>query len=138
MAIASISGASGQTGAVWAQLQQQQARLAVDQAEQKARALRTQANDAQAAADRAQENARSLATQSAQAQGEASSAQQNLVTLKSVGRLQNEFGELRAQLATALGTSPAASSGSGATTGSAKPVVNAQGQTTGTLVSVTA
>lgn len=137
MAIASISGSSGQAGAVWAQLQQQQARRTVDQAEQKAQALRSQASDAQAAADRAQENARSLSTRSAQAQDDASSAQRNLVSLKSVGRLQNQFGELRAQLATALGTSPAASE-SGATTASAKPVVYAQGQTTGTLVSVTA
>lgn len=138
MTIASISALPGQAGAVWAQLQQQQARRAVDQAEQKAQALRVQADDAQAEADRAQENARSLKVRSDQAQGAASDAQVNLVSLKSVGHLQAQFGELRTQLASALGNTPAAADGSGAASEAAKPVVNAQGQTTGTLVSVTA
>lgn len=137
MAIASIS-ATGQAGAIWAQVQQQQVQRTAQQAAERARALQAQAGDAQAAADRAQENARSLKVQSQQAQGEASNARLDLATMQSAGRLQAQFGELRAQLASALGETTSAATTSAATTGSAQPVVNAQGQTTGTLLSVTA
>ena len=140
MATGSISGSQGLSSGVWAQLQQQQVQRTADQAEQKARALRAQASDAQSTADRAQENARSLRVQSEQAQGEASSARMDLAALDSMGVLQSQFNQWRAELASALDspeTSSTSASSSAAATG-AQPVLNAQGQTTGTLLSVTA
>lgn len=137
MALTSISGSQALGGAVWAQIQQQQVARAADQAEQKARALRAQASSAQASADRAQQNARSLKVQSEQAQGEANGARLNLATMRSVGELQTRFGDLRAQLSSALTSSHTAVTDSAAS-GQAKPIINTSGQTTGSLLSVTA
>ena len=60
MPAASVSGSPGVSGALWAQLQQQQAQRTAEQAEQRARSLQQQARSAQSDADRAQEKARSL------------------------------------------------------------------------------
>lgn len=135
--MASLSFAtSGLAGGLWEQLQQQQAERAASQADQKARALRAQAGAAQATADRAQENARSLKVQSEQAQQDASSAQLGLVTAKSVGKVQEQLSARHLQPAALAGVSTGeADSGSAAVS---KAVINAQGQTTGTLVNVTA
>jgi hypothetical protein len=131
MAIDSISGL--QVGA-WGQMQQQQAERAAVQAEEKARTLRSQADSARATADRAQENARQLKVQSDQAQGDASNALQNVAAMKSLGALRSQFDNWHAQLTTALATNakPAA------TTAQPQPVLNALGQTTGSVLSVTA
>lgn len=138
MATASISGSQGLSSGVWAQLQQQQVQRAADQAEQKARSLRAQASDAQSTADRAQENARVLRVQSEQAQGEATGARMDLAAMRSLGTVQSQFNQWRAELASALGSAEISStSASTAATGS-QPVLNAEGQTTGTLLSVTA
>jgi hypothetical protein len=136
--MASLSFAtSGLAGGLWEQLQQQQAERAASQADQKARALRAQAGAAQATADRAQENARSLKVQSEQAQQDASSAQLGLVTAKSVGKVQEQLSARHLQPASALAGVSTGEADSGSAAAS-KAVINAQGQTTGTLVNVTA
>lgn len=137
MATSSVSGSQGLSGGIWAQLQQQQVQRVADQAEQKARALRAQAGQAQGEADRAQENARSLKVQSQQAQGDAANARMSLASMQSIDAARSQFGEWRAQLATALesGSAPVASV---AATSTAQPVLNAEGQTTGSLISITA
>ncbi|RIX43600.1 MAG: hypothetical protein D3M94_16835 [Rhodocyclales bacterium GT-UBC] len=136
--MASLSfAASGLAGGLWAQLQQQQAERLASQADQKAKALRAQAGEAQAVAERAKENARSLKVQSDQAQQDASSAQLNLETAKSVGKVQESLSQRH--LAPTASSSVASDGKAGAAvSGVAASVVNAQGQTTGTLVNVTA
>ena len=138
MATGSISGSQGLSSGVWAQLQQQQAQRTAEQAEQKARALRAQASDAQSTADRAQENARTLRVQSEQAQGEASGARMDLAAIRSMDTVQSQFGQWRAELASALGTAETSSASVSTVATSSQPVLNADGQTTGTLLSVTA
>lgn len=130
-----MSSISGMQGGLWGQMQQQFAERTAAQAEDKARALRAQADTARATADRAQENARQLKVQSDQAQGDASTARQNVVTLKSLGALRSQFDDWRAQLASALQTTDSAPV---PTASSAQPVLNAQGQVTGSVLSVTA
>lgn len=120
------------------QIQQQQVQRTADQAEQKARALRAQASNAQTAADRAQENARSLKVQSEQAQGDANGARMDLAAMRSLGELQGAFSNMQAQLATVLAPPQTKASDSGVAASEAKPVLNAMGQTTGSLLSVTA
>lgn len=122
-----LSALQAATSAAYAQLQQQQVRQAADQAEAKARGLRKQAQQAESEAVRAQQNAESLRSQSQQANGAANLARQAVSSTESLGRLQTQ---IRKVLATddwsALPAAPAA------------PVVNTQGQVTGTTVNVTA
>ena len=134
MSVTSTSGAQSPGNLVWAQLQQQQAQRNADQAEQKARALQDKARDAQSVADQAQENARSIKVRSDQAQGDANDARQGLVSPKSLEQVQSGFNELRDQIRKVI--SP--TDGPEAASGNAAPVVNSSGQTTGTLVNVTA
>ena len=131
--MSSVSSAQSPSSGLWVQLQQQQAQRAADQAEQKARNLQAQAQDAQSVANRAQENARSLKVQSEQAQGEASNAKMNVVAQQSRSELSSQFADWHKQLSSALTIEDTASS-----TASAQPVLNAEGQTTGALLSVTA
>lgn len=137
MVASAISGVQGLSGGVWAQLQQQQVERVAVQAEQRARVLRVQASQAQSVADRAQRNAQSMKIQSAQAQGEASNARLEVASMKSMGVAQSQLGELHAQLTSLLGAEGVLSvKASPAST--AQPVLNAEGQTTGALLSVTA
>lgn len=130
MAIIPPSNSQSVNGAIWQQLQQQQAQRAADQAEQNASALQVKAREAQSQAMRAQENARSLKVQYTQAESEAGSARQGLAELKAVGALQQGLQATRDSIAS--------SRLNATTTGSATTVINAQGQTTGSLVNVTA
>ena len=109
------------------QLRVQQAKRNADQAEAAARALRRAATSAQQAADSAQENARSLQVRSSQAQIDAGQARQQVTSLQSVRSLQQGFETVRSQIAEGLKSLDAPA-----------PTVNAEGQTTGTLVNVTA
>lgn len=129
MPVTSTSSAQSAASGLWAQIQQQQAQRNANQAEQQASALQARAQTAQSVADRAQESARSLKVQSNQAQGEASQAQRSLVTLNSVGEVQTRLSDLHEQISKVLQPE---------TTASLAPVVNAFGQSTGTLVNVTA
>lgn len=130
MAITPPSGTQSVNGAVWQQLQQQQAQRAADQAEQNASALQVKAREAQSQALRAQENARSLKVQYTQAESEAGSAREGLATLKAVGSLQQRLQATRDVIASSRQDAGIA--------GGAAVVINAQGQTTGSLVNVTA
>lgn len=133
MLMTAISGQFAGAGA-WAQLQQQQAQRAADQAEASARSLQVQARDAQVTAQRAQENARSLSVRSEQASQEASSARQGLAQSKSLAETQGQLENLHQQVKSVLAGGDSAP----AATPSAQPVLNADGQTTGAVISVKA
>ena len=134
MSMISVSGVQDAGAGLWAQVQEQQAQRAADQAEQKARSLRTQASNAQAIAVRAQENARTLKIQSSQADNDANNALMGLAQSRSMSKVQSNLSDLHQQLTSVLAT-PAASTVS---TSTAQPVLNAEGQTTGAVISVKA
>ncbi|MBI2305723.1 MAG: hypothetical protein HYU78_00305 [Rhodocyclales bacterium] len=128
MATLSVAGTQSAGDFISQQLRTQQAQRRAEQADAVARALRAQASSAQQAADQAQENARNLKVRSDQAQGEAGSARQAVSSLESLSRVDRSFQSIREGIATGLAAIDAAPA----------PVVNAEGQTTGTLVNVTA
>jgi len=125
-----ISGAQGSASAVMSQLQMQQAQRNAEQAESKARSLQAQARVAQTEADRAQQNARQLQGSSSQASTDAASARRNVSSLEAFGSLNTGLSELRTQIAAVLAPE--------APVATAETFVNSEGQTTGTLVNVTA
>lgn len=127
MALSSVDLQAG--GGLWSQIQQQFAERNAVQAEQRARALQSQARQAQGEADRAQKNARSLKQQSTQAQGEAEQARRSLSAIGSIGEVQAGFSALRTQIGEVLADADQAPPAA---------VVNAYGETTGTRVNVTA
>lgn len=129
--MSSSSAVQGAGSAIWSQLQQQQLQRAADQAEARARALQAQAREAENVAVRAQENARSLKVQSGQAEGEARNAALGLAR-SNAARSLNSSGNAHEV------TSTVPASRSVATEQGIQPVVNAEGQTTGTLISVLA
>lgn len=128
MATLSVAGTQSAVSQFSQQLRTQQAQHRAEQAETAARALRAQARGAQQAADQAQENARNLKVRSDQAQGEAGAARQAVVSLESLGRVDSGLQSIREGIAEGLAALDAAPA----------PVVNADGQTTGTLINVTA
>ena len=137
MAISSAFGAQSTSGVVWAQIQQQQAQRAADQAEQNARSLKIKAKQAEVDASRAQEEARTANIESDKAQSKAGNARQNLVSLESARKLQEGLQAVRDKIAdsTLVGANSSTSSSEAP---SAAGVTNAYGQQTGTLVNVTA
>jgi len=135
MALTSLSGARDVSAGLWAQLQQQQAQRAADQAQAKASALQAQAREAQTTAQQAQANARSIEVRASQADGEARNAVMGLAQARSMSTVSNGLSDLHRQVTAVLQASTSASSSAGAT---AQPVLNAAGQTTGTVISVTA
>ena len=130
MAVSSTSSAQSASSIISQQLQVRQAERNADQAEAAARALRQAAASAQRNADRAQEGARQLQVQSGQADSAAGAARQQVASVSSAIQLQGGLESIREQIAASLQTldQPVV----------AAPVVNAEGQTTGTLVNVTA
>ena len=124
-----ISSATAGSTSVLPQLQLLQTQRAAERAEQNARNLRERAQEAQSAADREQSKADRLEVQSNRAQQEAGLARQGIAALKSLRQVQNGFSEIRQQIAQVTQNT---------TTNSAPPVVNSQGQATGTIVNVTA
>lgn len=131
MLMTSGSGQAAGAG-LWVQLQQQQAQRAADQAELKARSLQAQAREAQSVAQQARENARSLSVRADQASSEASSAALGLVQSRSLAKTQGQLTDLQQQVKSVL----VSLSGTSTSTGSAKPVLNAQGQTTGSVINI--
>lgn len=144
----------------FAQLKIQQAKRNAEQAEANARTLQAQAADAQRNAQRAQESARDLTARSDQAQNVVGRAREGLAAIRSLSdtstRLQQTYERVAASIKEGeSGTEPAAVV-STASTPSPAPViatvpaeaptvpttgggsVNALGQTTGTVVNVTA
>lgn len=133
MPLASVSASQSVGGALWAQLQQQQAQRNADQAEQRANVLQSQAKAAQSDADKAQQRARNLQVESSAAQSAAGEARQNLVELDSLQQVKSQFSEVRQQISNILQSdSPTAKSAT------QTPVVNSFGQETGKLVNVVA
>lgn len=139
----------------FAQLKLQQAKRSAEQAEATARTLAAQAADAQRVAVRAQENARELTVRSDQAQDNAGRARAGLAAIRSLSdtstRLQQTYERVAERIkepeTAKVGAGETASLASGtAATASAVvttvtvpgPSVNAQGQTTGKVVNVTA
>ena len=133
MPVASLTSSPGASGALWSQIQQQQAQRNADQAEQNARSLRVAARAAEAVANRAQENARTVRVESSQADSRSNQASQNLASLKSLADVQSGFDALRQEISSVLSAEPITPA-----TVPVAPVINTSGQETGTLISVTA
>jgi len=134
----STSGLPSATQDAWQQLKLQQAQRDADRADWNAQALQAQAREAQGVANRAEEVARSLSVQADQAQAQAGKARQGVASLSSLGQMQNLLNHVSEQVfPTPTDTQQSAPAGSQAQTG-ATPVVNTQGQVTGTVVNTTA
>jgi hypothetical protein len=134
MVVSSPSNLQSANGIVWQRMQQQQAERAADQADQKARALKGQAQQAEGEAARAEESARSLQVEATQANQRAGEARQSLASLKSLEDVQGFLQKTRTQIA----DSTVAAAAKPAAEPVKPPVVNVEGQKTGTLVNVTA
>lgn len=132
MAITSTSAIQSATTGLWVEMQRQIAQRNVDQAEQRASALQAKAQEAQSVAERARENARTLNSQASQAQGEAGQARQGLARQTAGGEIQAQLTGLHEQIVDLLGAN------SPIETSALPPVINASGQTTGSLINVTA
>lgn len=104
----------------------QQAQQGAEQAEAEARALRRQAGAAQREAERADENARELKVRSDQADSRAGSARQAVDSVSSLVSLRDGIAEGLASIDSST-AAPAP-----------VPVINAEGQKTGTTINVTA
>ena len=135
--MASVSPTSSANQVGLQQLRLQQARRNAEQAEQTAQSLKSQANQAQLTADRAQESARSLTVQSDQAQAKVGQVRQGLAAM---GSAQQSMVQLSKTVDQVLTREPAQPSPATSATPSsnAPPVVNAQGQVTGTIINTTA
>ncbi len=140
--MASISPTSSANQYGLQQLRQQQAGRIADQAEQAAQSLRAQANQAQVVADRAQEAARSLTVQSDQAQAKAGQARQGLAAAGSaqqaVVQLEKSVDQALTREQAVVPTAAIAPATATTPSTSPAPVVNTQGQVTGTIVNTTA
>lgn len=125
------------------QLRMQQARRDADQAEQAARSLRAQADGAQRVAEEAQESARTLGVQSDQAEARAGQARQGLASVASTQQAITQLTKgvnqavVSEPVVPVVQPSPQGGKAAVATAGAA-PVVNAQGQVTGTIVNTSA
>lgn len=129
MEVSSSLSSQSASSLVTQQLRVQQVKRNADQAEATARELREQASNAQQNADRAREKARSLTVEADKAQGEAGTARQQLASLSSLNQVQEGLSSLRQKISTAIQAIDEPNP---------TPVINAEGQTTGTLVNVTA
>lgn len=131
---ASVSGTQSVVQSGLQQLKLQQARRSAEQAEQMAQALQTQANDAQRRAAHEQENARSLSVQADQAQSNAGRARQGLAATQTASESLTQIGNVVDQV---IKKQQSVQSGTQSVQES-KPVVNTQGQVTGTVINTTA
>lgn len=132
----SVSSTSSASQSVLQQLSLQQAKRNADQAEERARSLKAQANEAQQAANQSQERARALEVESSQAQEDASQARSGLASLKAspVEQTMTTLSKVTSKTASQTPTPTPAP------TVAAQPAtsVNSQGQVTGKLVNVVA
>lgn len=119
------------------QLVLQQAKRTADQAEQTAQSLKAQANDAQRVADSAQQDARSLSIQSDQAQAKAGLIRQGIAGLSAETQGINLPSKFVVQESSSLPT-PVKNTGAAIVSAPTPPVVNSQGQVTGTIITTTA
>lgn len=134
-AISSTTSAQSAAQAVWQQLKLQQAQRNAERAEQTAHALQAQAANAQQVASDAQQNAQVLSTRSNEAQSVAGQARQGLAIIRSVDQMQTQLSSIATQVVERGQALPQTST----TSQTAKaPVVNTQGQVTGTVINTTA
>lgn len=141
MAVTSSVGGQSLTSSFYRQGLLEQAQRNAERAEQEARSLAASARAAQQVADRAQENARDLKVQSTQASSDAGRARQGVSALRSTAEARTELGARIERVAEVLTTSsdpvaPLASTAPAAVAPTS--VVNTDGQTVGTLISVAA
>lgn len=128
----------------YAQLRLQQAKRNAERAEQTAQALGQQARIAQVEADRAQESARALSVQSDRADARAGEARQGLAAIRSASEAVSRLGaiaERTVQNANAAAAAPLPEPPNDKVAiepAAPATAVNAQGQATGKIVSVTA
>jgi len=134
----STSSIQSVTQEAWQQLKLQQAQRDADRADWNAQALQAQAQEAQRVANRAEDVARSLSVQADQAQAEAGKARQGLASLSSLGQMQDLLNHVSEQVFPTPQTGETSATANGQTQTSATPVVNTQGQVTGTVVNTTA
>lgn len=132
--ISSLSGAQSAAQSGLAQLRLQQAKREAEQAEFTARVLQAQASDAQQRASDAQEKARAITTQSDQAQTEAGQARQGLAVIKSISQMGTQLSGVATRVAEKLKLAEPVAPAQEA----AAPVVNTQGEVTGTVINTTA
>lgn len=128
-----IAGTSGAISAAFAQMQQRQAERSAELAEQRARSLQTETRQAKAEAERAQEQARTLEVETDQAVSEAGRARSGVLATETLQELDTRLDALRTSINTAF---PPAGEPPGASP--ARPVLNAQGEVTGTVINVSA
>ena len=134
MATISSSSSASIGQSVLSQLQLQQAQRNAERADANARSLQAQARQAQQVAVDAQATARSVSSQADRAQSDASQARLSLAVIRNGSQVQNDLTSAVGNVAETLKVaSPAVSPPSPAT-----PVVNTQGQLTGTVVNTTA
>ncbi|HEX8989384.1 MAG TPA: hypothetical protein VF816_15610 [Rhodocyclaceae bacterium] len=118
------------------QLRLQQTRLAAQRAEQTAQALQAEAANARQDAFRARDRAQKLESESSQASSEASRLRQGMTLLQSTGQLHAQ--QQRAVSNARITSTTVVEQQSGTSSTSRTPVVNAQGQVTGRVLSTTA
>jgi len=132
--VSSLSGTSSVAYSGLSQLRVQQAQRNAEQADLAARSLAQQAREAQRIALDAQENARSLSAQASQAETNAGQARLNLAEIRSGEQVQVQLSASVAKVSEALTVAPPPA----APQSTPAPVVNTQGQLTGTVVNTTA
>ena len=132
--VSSLSGTSSVALSGLSQLRVQQAQRNAEQAELAARALQGQAREAQRVALDAQENARALSAQASQAETNAGQARLNLAEIRSGEQVQVQLSSSVAKVSEALTVAPPPA----AVQSTPAPVINTQGQLTGTVVNTTA
>ena len=131
--VSTTSSAQAASQSGWQQLKLQQARQNAAQAEQVAQSLAAQAGEAKRTADRAQENARNISVQSDQAQAVAGRARQGLAAINSASVAQAQLVHVVEQAAPRQEAQTKAKIQQ-----QSAPVVNTQGQLTGTVINTTA
>ncbi|MFU8838268.1 MAG: hypothetical protein ACNA75_08210 [Thiohalomonadaceae bacterium] len=129
-----ISDTRSATAAAFGQLQQQQAQRQVEQAEQRLQQLQAEAAKARQEASQANERARSLEVDSDQARSDVDRARIGASSRDALAQVDSQIGEIREQIAVAQSPEPSVNVPSPA----ASPVVNMQGEVTGTQVNVVA
>lgn len=136
-----VSSASSATQYGMQQLKLQQARHEADQADQTAQVLQKEAQGARRDANRANEKARTLSSEADRAQVVAGQARQSLAAMGSERQMLGQLSNTMNQVASRLGNatpSPTQTIQTNQSASQASPIVNTQGQMTGTLINTTA
>lgn len=136
MATVSATASAVQSG--MQQLRVQQARRTAEQLEVQAASLARQAQTAERNANRAEEEARSLSVESNRTQVAAGRARQGLAMLSTASAMRTQLATTLDQVLARNSPTSSSSGTDAASASSGKPVVNAQGELTGTLINTTA